>query len=481
MCLFFTSKPDKYNRVLIQIYVQVKTASFWLVTLPHQQHSTVNGIHNIPGLMADNGVLSKVHSLSDIELACLLSLISNEHCMISTPADALDDLVTELQIVAERTFGLKTAVVECSPHTTLEEFASSLLLHPPISSPTTTRSFSPFLTRTGHDSYFPTNHAPGHIQQLQGGQGHGQPTDPTRPQHLPSSPLTPTPPTHGASHSQIANIILAKNLDQAPKAVQIQALELLRTHRIFTRTSVQTAPKTFMLVAVLGAESGGEARVTPHLNDFFYVSHWVDPDEEGFARLDGDDSSSISSSRLEKAGRGDSDGGGGGDGDDASIASTASVVKRRSRASGSLFRSPKSFSAAAFAKPPTFSPSDITHLRQLPLRVAVDIDVTRYQMNVVSFLRMHRAVGGGITPQATRHFETLMKSLAALHGLDYVTPALVCLAAKKVYLHRIKMVEPARERSMQWGSELGAIEKLLEGWGPEDVIEEVLVTVTAPV
>lgn len=420
--------------------------------------------------MADNKVIAKVHSLSDVELACLLSLISSEHCMISTPADCLDDLVTELQLISERTFGLKSAVVECTPHTTLDEFASSLLLHPLASSPTTTRSFSPYLFRTGHDSYFPASPAQGHLHQVQGGfmPGHQGPTSPTH--HLPSSPLAPTSPMSGSSHSQIANVILAKNLDQAPKAVQIQALELLRTHRIFTRTSVQTAPKIFMLVAVLGAESGGEARVTPHLNDFFYVAHWVDPDEEGFAHLDSDNESSLASPNRDR-----------GDGDDASITSITSVVKRRSRASGSLFRSPKTVSTATFTKPPVFSSSDVSHLRQASVRISVDIDVTRYQMNIVSFLRMHRAVAGGITPQATRHFETLIKSIAPLHGLDYVTPALVALAARKVYLHRIKMVEPGRERSMQWGSELVAIERRLDGWGPEDVLDEVLGMVAAPV
>ncbi len=67
--------------------------------------------------------------------------------------------------------------------------------------------------------------------------------------------------------------------------MQIQALELLRTRRIFTRTSVQAAPKQFLLVAVVAAESGGEARVTAHLNDFFHMAHWHDPDD-GFANLD---------------------------------------------------------------------------------------------------------------------------------------------------------------------------------------------------
>lgn len=418
--------------------------------------------------MADDHVLSKVHALSDVELACLLSLISSEHCIISTPADCLHDLVTELQLITDRTFGLKSAVVECSPNTTLDDFASSLLLQPNApSSPTTTRSHSPFLTRTApiHDSYFPA----GHVSFTHPSSGRlGQPA---------VAPLTPQTP--GPSHSQIANIILAKNLDKAPKAVQIQALELLRTKRIFTRTSVQTAPKTFMLVAVLGADSGGEARVTQHLNDFFYVAHWVDPDEEGFAHLDGDDESSIIS--YTDDGRGDGQ---------ASIASTASVVKRRSRGSTNdlLYRnSPKPplvmppTTTTTTNKPPAFPAADISHLRQLSLRTALDIDVLRYQMNIISFLRMHRAVSGGITPQATRHLDQLVRTLAPLHGLEFVTPALVGVAARKVYLHRIKIVEPPKERSMQWGSELGAIERLLKDWGPEDVVEEVLAVVTAPV
>ncbi|PSR79115.1 hypothetical protein BD289DRAFT_415970 [Coniella lustricola] len=367
--------------------------------------------------MADQHTLSKVHSLSDVELACLLSLLSNEHCIISTPPSCLDDLVAELHLVCARTFGLSAAVVECSPHTTLDEFASSLLLppaYPPVS-PTTPRSFSPALARSPHDSYFPRTAA---------------------------AATNPTGTTGRPLHAQIANVILAKNLNQAPKAVQIQALELLRTHRIFTKTSVQTAPKTFMLVAVLGAESGGEARVTAHLNDFFYIAHWVDPDEEGFMHL-------------------------------------PAAYSRNSTSAAFPFSptSPFPFTAPA----PLLPTSELTHLRQLTAAVATDIDVTRYQMNIVAFLRMHRAVGGGITPQATRHLDMLCRSLAPLHGIDYVTPALVCLAARKVYLHRIAMVAPSRERSLQWGSDLAAIERLLEGWAPEDVVEDVLLLVGAPV
>lgn len=104
--------------------------------------------------------------------------------------------------------------------------------------------------------------------------------------------------------SQIANCVLARNLDRAPQAVQIQALELLRTRRIFTRTSVQTAPKQFIFVPVLEAASGGTARVTKHLNDFFFIAHWHDP-EDGYVNLEEKDEE-----------------------DESDTASTSSVLKR---------------------------------------------------------------------------------------------------------------------------------------------------------
>jgi hypothetical protein len=70
--------------------------------------------------------------------------------------------------------------------------------------------------------------------------------------------------------------------------------------------------------------------------------------------------------------------------------------------------------------------------------------------------------------------------LAPLHGLDYVTPSIVALAAKKIYPHRIHIAPPERERSMQYGSDLNAAQELLEGVTPETVIEAVLNSVECP-
>lgn len=120
----------------------------------------------------------------------------------------------------------------------------------------------------------------------------------------------------------------------------------------------------------------------------------------------------------------------------------------------------------------------------------VSIEVKRYQQDIVSFLRVHRAVAGGVSAAASKHLDKLAKylypltnyeinidksrCLAPLHNLTYATPSLIALAARKIYLHRIQIVRPENERSMQWGSDLDAISALLEGIGPEDVIEEVL-------
>jgi MoxR-like ATPase len=118
-------------------------------------------------------------------------------------------------------------------------------------------------------------------------------------------------------------------------------------------------------------------------------------------------------------------------------------------------------------------------LAQLSDQVTVSVDVKRYQQNIVAFLRLHRAVAGGISAAATKHFDKLVKCLAPLHGLSYATPSLISLAARKVYLHRIRIATPDKDRSMQWGSDLDAVTALLEGIGAEDVIEDVLGTTGA--
>ncbi|KAG9242765.1 hypothetical protein BJ878DRAFT_425193 [Calycina marina] len=350
--------------------------------------------------MAD-AILEKVHDLSDVELAALICLITKENCIIDTEPGSINDLVEELELVAAKVFGLSHAVIDCTEYTTLDDFAHTILSVD--SSPTL--SVSPL--RSQSESYF--LRSPGFRS------------------------ITRSPQSENFDDNKsIANVIIAKNLDEAPKQVQIQALELIRTKRIYTRISVNNAPKTFLLIAVL---AGGEGpRLTKHLNEYMFISHFHDP-EDGFPNLEEmyDDGHSISS-----------------------------VVRK----------GPKLETEAALQ--PRISSAEIEHLSRLSDVAVISIEVKRYQQDVVAFLRLHRAVSSGITAIATQHFDKLMKCLAPLHGLSYATPSLVGLAARKIYLHRIHIVTPNRERSLQWGSDVETVAALLEGIGPEEVIEDVL-------
>jgi len=172
--------------------------------------------------------------------------------------------IVNIRQVAAKVFGLSHTVIDCSEHTSLDDFAHAIL----SVDVSPTRSASPIRHR--QDSYF--LHTPGF-------------------QSIARSP----PSESFGENKTIANVIIAKNLDEAPKQVQIQALELMRTRRIYTRTSVQNVPKTFLFIALL---AGGEGpRLTKHLNDYIFISHFHNP-EDGFPNIeemygDGDSISSV--------------------------------------------------------------------------------------------------------------------------------------------------------------------------------------------
>ncbi|GAO16843.1 hypothetical protein UVI_02011670 [Ustilaginoidea virens] len=352
-------------------------------------------------------ILSKVHHLSDLQLALLLCLVSREHAIIATPSALTGTLVRELSLIATTTFGLAPSVVRCTPRTSLDDFVSAL------SAP---REPPPPAAAARRPDYFV------HDARLQ-------------------SSAAAAAPRPGPGPGQVAGCVVAENLHLAPRPVQLQALELLRTRRVFTHTAVLAAPKRFLFIPVLAAEAPGRGgRLNPHLNDAFSMAHWHDPGQ-GFVHVE---------EAEEHAER----------------ASMESVVRK---------------DAGAPPGTVSISEADVSLLARLSQQVEMDIDVVRYQMNITSFLRMHRAVRDGISPAATKHFDKLVRCLAPLHNMDYVTPALVGMAAKKIYLHRIRITTPENERSMQWGSTLAAVAALLKDVGPEQVVDDVLDMVTVPV
>ncbi|KAF2873499.1 hypothetical protein BDV95DRAFT_517307 [Massariosphaeria phaeospora] len=366
----------------------------------------------------ENGrIAEKVQALSDIELAVLICLVADQHCIIETETTVLNGVEKELRIVASDVFGLSSTVLDCTANTTVDDFGSGILVKD--------EGDGYFNSRNGKvRSDFPPHSESSRFLEKRTSNS--------------SKPLTPM------DSRRIANIVIAKNLNKASAQVQVQALELMRGKRNFTRTAVHAAPRPFLFVAL---NVGGTARLSTHLADQFFISH-KHQDVHGLPNLEELESKDLVSE------------------DDAS---TSSVV-----------RSPPAQAEKRGNSSLTFSEEDLKTLTSLTAQVMVNSEVRAYLHNIVVFMRLHRAVAGGISAMGTRHFNTLVHVLAPLHGLSYVTPSLVALAARKTYPHRITITTPENERSMQWGSSLDAVKAVLRGVTVEDVIEEVLESVEAP-
>ena len=322
--------------------------------------------------------------------------------------------------MASNTFGLSCAISECNEKSTADDFGLGLLVDDEEATDDSTFEGLPRFT-WGRDL---------HSQQNYGVRNRSQQS---RGSH--------------SENQKIAGIAIVKNLNVASQHVQIQALELIRGKRIFTRTAFHTTPKRFLFIALLPIED--ELRLIPQLNDHMFISHRHLGDEDGEDEL------------LEPVAP--------------DIASESSVI--RSSITPGLAGSASRHSSISS---PIITKADIDYLIKATATVRLDSEVRSYIHNVVIFLRTHRAVAGGVSPLATRHFLSLSHVLAPLHGLSYVTPSLVTLAAKKVYPHRIVITTPENERSTMWGSSTRIVAEFLEGLTAEDVIDDVLSSVEAP-
>ncbi|KAG5930764.1 hypothetical protein E4U60_006914, partial [Claviceps pazoutovae] len=185
----------------------------------------------------------KAQELTDIELAILICLATDEHPILTTPAHNIDSLVYELCLLVPRVFQLTHVIIYCSPSTTPEDFASELLV---FSMPPSPRS-----------------------------------TDTPESIALQRNRLT--------ASSSIAHCIIAINFDRVPHIIQIQVLEMLRTRRILTRGAVLPVPQRFVFIPVMEEDAPGEGpRLTPHLHHSFAMSHWHDP-EDGYMNMEADE------------------------------------------------------------------------------------------------------------------------------------------------------------------------------------------------
>jgi len=332
----------------------------------------------------------KLRQLGDLELAVLICLIAQEHCMFASERISNRDLRDELQHICSRTFGLQCVVVQCSAKTTVDEFSEAILVD------------------TLDDEEVPVQRSdllqrPTMFSDVTSSRGRS-------PSRFGSNTL---------DTRRIADAIIAVDLDLAPESVQVQALELMRARRIFTRTALHTASKNFTMLSIVSKPG---ARLSLHLNDLFCMCH-VHAEQDGLPYVDADVTKDLEIH---------------------------------------------------------ISADDVGDLRSLAEDARFTPEIAAYLHNIVVFMRNNRFIMGGVTASATRQLRAIAKTLAPLHGLAYVPPSLVVLAVRKVYPHRLKLTTVQSERSLQWGSNPEAIRELLNGVTIDDAIEDVLASVETP-
>ncbi|PYH97959.1 hypothetical protein BO71DRAFT_426515 [Aspergillus ellipticus CBS 707.79] len=241
---------------------------------------------------------------------------------------------------------------------------------------------------------------------------------------------------------EVVNVVIAKNFNHANDEIQRQALELMHSKKLATQAGILEAPAEFLfLPLIVRSAEQDQPRLNPHVNEYLFISHFHDT-EDGFTYLE----------------------------------ETADWLSDGQMSASSVIR--KSETQIKKGHPP-IDRQLLDQLQQLSNSVSVGADIARYQQDITVFLRLSRAVSGGISTRSNLHFKSFSKLLAVLHGIDYLTPSIVALAAKKVFRHRIIVASPEEDRSLQYGSDFKAVSQVLGYANPDSILDGVL-TLEAP-
>ncbi|CEJ58796.1 hypothetical protein PMG11_07442 [Penicillium brasilianum] len=375
--------------------------------------------------MDDTRLEEFVRQLSDLEVALFLSLVAREHCLIETTGDLIDDLAKELALITSRTFDLSYSIFDCSTETSIEDFYDEILT---ADARKGQERPSYFRLKTGSSSNLSTSMTPRVRDQSR-------------------SPA----PRSTADGINVVNIVIAKSFNLVDDDIQVQALQvslwssmmeryspssqLMRTRKLATGPGMLNAPTDFLFIPVVVRETDQlDPPLNTHLNEHLLVSHfysWVD----GFVYLEEDEW--LSDSQL-------------------SASSVIHKPKHRQK------------------KTVNVDETMMDKLREASEAVTTSAEVVRYMQDIVVFLRLSRAVGGGISAKANFQLARFAKFLAPLHGIDYLTPSIVALAARKVFRHRITVTAPGQDRSLQYGSDMLAVSHVLADVTPDSILDGIL-------
>ena len=180
-------------------------------------------------------LVDKVQDLSDIELALILCLVAEQHCIIEAEKESLDAVQQELKLVraptdrslenadlgqvASKVLGLTWAVLDCNEHTTLDDFGSGILVKEDGEDYFGSGTVRP-KGEVGHRSVPSLKF----WTLIKSHEQHSSRPDSPRASDR-RGPRSPQPFSPLDSR-KIANVVVALNLNRASSQVQVQALEV---------------------------------------------------------------------------------------------------------------------------------------------------------------------------------------------------------------------------------------------------------------
>ncbi|KAJ5697426.1 hypothetical protein N7488_011110 [Penicillium malachiteum] len=251
---------------------------------------------------------------------------------------------------------------------------------------------------------------------------------------------SPIPILH-SEEPNVVNIVIAKSFNVTNEDVQVQALQLMRARKLATEVGILQAPDDFLFVPLVIRESDElQPPLKTHLRDQLFISHFHEPND-GYVYLE--ENEWLTDGQL----------------------STTSVI-----------HTPKHSQKTA-----KISQIIVERFREDSSSVTTNAEVVRYIQDIVVFLRLSRSVAGGVSARANQQFGQFARLLAPLHGIDYLTPSIVALAARKVFRHRIVVASAEDDRSLQYGSNREAIADILADVTPESILDRVVLELEPPI
>lgn len=179
--------------------------------------------------------IDNVPNLSDLELAILLSLIAKQHCLIYSADDTVDTLASELALIVSDLLKLSFIVLEATQLQSADEFCAAIL-----------DDHHNFADESDLDE---TNDEMTALRsRVQGVTFRGS-----------RSVVEPT-----LDNRTVVSVVIAKDFNLASHEVQIQALEMIRKKRIYSKTTVHVAPKTFIFLPIIST-STKDTKLNHHL------------------------------------------------------------------------------------------------------------------------------------------------------------------------------------------------------------------------